>query len=59
MRLSEEKLYALTAPFLASQNIISEASCPLLVVDVLHSFSDSPSVVSKIPSAATAVDDVI
>jgi hypothetical protein len=55
MDLLEEKLCASTAPSLASTNIISEASWPLPAMADLHSLSDSPRVVSKIPSSSTAL----
>ena len=50
MDMLEEKLCASTAPSLASPDIISDASWPLPVIADLRSLSDSPRVVSKIPS---------
>ena len=50
----DEKLCASTAPSLASPNIISEAAWPLPAMAERRSFSDSPSVVSKMPSSAAA-----
>ena len=55
MDMLEEKSCASTAPSLASPNIISDALWPLPAITVLRSFSDSPKVVSKIPSSAAAL----